>query len=188
MVNAAMAPAVAPWASGRVGFDNQMEAGLAYTGRSVRVDGRHAFEWERVALSVGLGGSVVLAGATEDRAAQSTYVKLEQQRGCGLDLPVLVGWQDRTGIVTLWTGPRGGFEKLAADVAFPTENPAKSGDLSATRWYVGPTAGFAVGFRHVHAAAEMSAYYQTVHGTALGAAVSVRGVTLVPAAALKVTF
>jgi hypothetical protein len=188
VVNAAIAPAVAPWVSGRVGLANHMEAGLTYTGRSARVDGRHAFEWDRLALSTGLGASVVVAGPSEDRSAQAIYVEIDRPRGWGLDLPVLLGWRDKNGIVTLWTGPRAGFEKLAATATFPLEPPARTGDLSATRWYVGPVTGLAVGFRHVHAAAEISAFYQTVHATGLGVTANVRGVSLVPAAAIKVSF
>jgi hypothetical protein len=187
-VSAAMAPAVAPWVSGRVGLENRMEAGLAYTGRSVRLDGRHAFEWDRLAISVGLAGSVLLAGPPEDKTAQSTYIELDRQRGWGVDLPVLLGWQDKTGIVTVWAGPRGGFEKIAAALTLPMDTPARTGDLSAQRWYVGPVTGLAIGFRHVHAAAEIAAYYQNVRATALGFSVKANGVALVPAAALNVSF
>jgi hypothetical protein len=154
----------------------------------LRLDGRRAFESGRLALSTGLGGSVVLGGPSEDRSGQSTYVELGRPQGWGVDLPVLVGWQDKTDVVTLWTGPRAGFEKLAATATFPLETPARTGDLSATRWYVGPVMGLAVGFRHVHAAAEVSAYYQSTHATGLGVTATVRGVSLVPAAALTVSF
>src|SRR6185369_12120360 len=38
-----VAPGVAPWAGARVGIAGSNEAGLAYTGRSIRLDGRYAF-------------------------------------------------------------------------------------------------------------------------------------------------
>jgi hypothetical protein len=60
----AFAPGLAPWVSARLGFEDQFEAGLAYTGRTVRLDLRHAFTLgEPTALSLGLGASGVLPGA-----------------------------------------------------------------------------------------------------------------------------
>jgi len=190
-----MPPAVAPWVSGRVGFESLMEAGLTYTGRSVRLDGRHAFEWGRVALSAGLGASAVLSGPTGDKTAGtparpegSTYFEVAHPRGFGADLPLLIGWQDSSQIVTVWTGPRGGFERLTAEVSLTLPSPARRGDLSIGRWYWGWLVGFAVGFRHVHGAIELCAYQQAVHGNVLGTDVSVTGITVAPAAALLATF
>jgi hypothetical protein len=188
LASAAVAPAVAPWANGRVGLDNHLEAGLTYTGRSVRLDGRRAFEWGRVALSIGVGGSALLPGSVDDRTAGATYMTIAEQRGWGLDLPVLIGWQDKDGILTVWAGPRAGFEKLAAAATFALDAPVRTTNVSATRGYVGPVVGLAVGFRHVHAAAEMAAYYQSVRGTGLGLSTELSAVSLVPATGLEITF
>ena len=59
-MDALLGPGISPWVSARVGLPHANEAGLTYTGRSLRLDGRHAFSlggaW---ALSLGLGASAV---------------------------------------------------------------------------------------------------------------------------------
>lgn len=56
-----VAPAIAPWVSARIGLEGANEGGLTYSGRAVRLDGRHAFGLGTPTLSVGLGASVVSA-------------------------------------------------------------------------------------------------------------------------------
>ena len=56
--------------------------------------------------------------------------------------------------------------------------------LSADRFYGGGVAGLAVGFRHIHVAAEIEAAYQTISGSYNQTSVTVSGLTLSPGAAL----
>lgn len=175
----ALAPSVAPWVNARVGIGGDNEAGLTYTGRAVRLDVRHAFEDDDVALSVGAGASAVLRGRDEqrDQAGNTTPAPW----GFGFDIPVLVGWRSSAGVVTLWAGARGGFEKLGADASSAI-------DLALQRWYAGPVVGLGLGFRHVHGALELDTYFQSVSGSFAGDDVRLSGVTLAPGAGLILSF
>jgi hypothetical protein len=102
-----IAPGLSPWLAGRLGLGSGNEAGLGFTGRSLRLDGRHAFEFDRYALSVGLGASSLLARRTDTGGSQGEGVL-----GFGVDLPILFGWQSRAEIVSLWVGARPGYERL----------------------------------------------------------------------------
>jgi hypothetical protein len=184
-VMAAVAPSVAPWVAARVGIPSNNEAGLTYTGRAVRLDARHSFEDGSLALSIGLGASVMLAGHEQDGATSSTSFQLGLG-SVGADIPVLFGWQSDTGIVTVWVGPRGGFEHLTGDATIDAVGP--SGSLDLRHWYAGGVVGLALGFRHLHGAFELDTYYQSVDGSLSGIDVHVNGLTLAPSAALVATF
>jgi hypothetical protein len=71
----ALAPSVAPWVNARVGIGGDNEAGLTYTGRAVRLDIRHAFEDDDIALSMGAGASAVLRGREEQRDQTGTVTR-----------------------------------------------------------------------------------------------------------------
>jgi hypothetical protein len=172
-----LAPKVAPWVSARVGLGFESEAGLTYTGRTVRVDARHAFEQDSTAISVGAGASAVLRG--DERTAPDGVTVAPS--GYGFDVPLLVGWRSTAGVLSFWTGTRGGFERVSADAS-----PASALDLR--RWYGGGVFGLGLGFRHLHGAIEVDAYYQNVTGSMGGADVSLRGMTVTPAAAMTVSF
>jgi hypothetical protein len=176
----ALAPRVAPWVNARVGFGGQSEAGLTYSGRAVRLDARRAFEDGAVALSVGAGASAVLRGTDGQRETTGTSSTWGPW-GYGFDLPVVAGWRSAAGVVSVWGGVRGGFEKLTADNSSAIE-------LDLRRWYGGAIAGFGLGFRHVQAALELDAYYQGVSGSFAGDEVRLQGVTLTPGAGLIFTF
>src|SRR6185312_3154976 len=45
VVQAAVGPAIAPYAGARVGIGQQFEGGLVYTGRAVRADVRRSFDF-----------------------------------------------------------------------------------------------------------------------------------------------
>jgi hypothetical protein len=184
-VIAAFAPSVAPWASARVGVAGSNEAGLTYTGRAARLDFRHAFENDRIALSVGAGASMMMAGSDRDGAAPGTEIDLDLG-SVGADVPVLFGWRSDAGIVTFWIGPRGGFERLTGSATVTPGNA--SGSLDLWHWYAGTVVGLALGFRHVHGAFELDTSYQSLHGTVVGSDVHVTGVTVTPAAAMLVNF
>lgn len=158
----AVAPGVAPWVAARAGLPGSNEGGVTYTGRSVRVDARHAFDLDGAALSLGLGGSVLLrdrAGGDPDSSGVT---------GGGLDLPVLFGWTSQSEIYTIWVGPRGGFEVLTTRVqpSEPAEEPEEGFlDVDARHFHVGAVLGLRVGFRHVHVAVEVNGAYHHADGT-----------------------
>jgi hypothetical protein len=186
-VIAAFAPSVAPWVAARVGLPSSNEAGLTYTGRSARLDFRHAFEDDALALSIGAGASVLLSGHGQDGAAPGTELKLGFG-SMGADVPILFGWRSDAGIVTLWAGPRGGFERLTGDATIGPNDSAMSGSLNLRHWYAGGVIGLGLGFRHLHGALELDTCYQSVDGSVAGLDVHLSGLTLAPAAALLATF
>ena len=182
VAEAAVGPALAPYAGARVGIGQQFEGGLVYTGRAVRADVRRAFDlgphW---ALSLGAGGSAVLYGQQNEGA-------LAQLHGWGADVPLLLGYQSDGGLYMLWVGARGGWEHV--DISDLTSEPktvtlgTPPAVLSATRWWGGGVLGFAVGFRHLHVALELDAAYATINGSYNQTSVQVDGFSLAPAAAL----
>lgn len=187
----AIGPGVAPWASGRAGFEGSNEAGLTYAGRDLRLDVRHAFAIDRrVALSVGLGASAVMAQRPGDANASGVY-------GGGADVPVLLGVRNSSDIYALWFGPRGGFEVMRGGIQL---DPGSFFYVQATHFYAGLTAGARVGFRHVHLALELNAAYHYANGafTAIdtssgvpaptSTSTSVQQLSLTPAGAIEITF
>jgi hypothetical protein len=180
----AVSPGVAPWASGRVGIAGDNEAGLTYTGRALRVDGRHAFPIGGLALSVGLGGSAIVAhepGHGFD--ASSVY-------GGGLDVPVLLGIRTRGDLYSLWIGPRGGFEVLRgrlaiANVGEPNEDLV---DAEATHGFIGGLIGFRTGFRHVHVSVEGSFAYHHASGKLGSTPMTLDQTSVTPGGALQIAF
>ena len=81
---AGIKPGVAPWLGARVGLAPQAEAGITYTGRGARVDGRYAIvSRDRWALSVGVGGSFVLPRVSGDASDQLQGLRLDGERGWG---------------------------------------------------------------------------------------------------------
>jgi hypothetical protein len=180
---------VAPVVTGRVGIEGQNEAGLTYAGRTIRLDGRHAFDlgndW---AMSLGVGGSALLprrdARGRDDAA--SAY-------GPGVDVPLLFGTHAGGGIYTVWAGPRLGFEHLRGTIdAELVDDPDAGGreslDLEGNHVWAGGLVGVRVGFRHVHVAIEVDAAWH--HGT--GSVGTLHGsfdqVSVAPAGALLLTF
>jgi hypothetical protein len=183
----AFSPGVAPWVGLRVGLGAESEAGLTYTGRAVRFDARHAFEDDSTALSIGAGASAIVGAGEQPTdvstpaAGGTTNGPLDRPTGFGFDVPVLFGWRSTAGVVTLWAGPRGGFEKLTA-------NSSSAQALDVRHWYGGAVVGLGLGFRHVHGAIELDGYYQTASGSVAGESVHASGVTLAPAAGLIFSF
>ncbi len=199
----AAAPGVAPFVAARVGLGHHNEAGFTYTGRGVRLDGRHAFEWPSLALSVGLAASGALARAgdqptrhVEDEPGADSglrTVSLTSLSGYGLELPVLFGYRSSADVVKLWTGLRAGVEHDTFDVTL-VESPdtplGANGD--ATRIWGGGLVGFSVGLKPIEVRVEVEAAYQSIHGKLLtfGGELSgdVRGWSLTPAMAISAKF
>lgn len=187
---AALGPGVAPWISARVGLPYDTEAGLTYTGRAVRLDARHAFQSERLALSVGAGVSapVMSQAASGSQLSGLSFAHTPGTSSFGVDAPVLVGWKSQSGLVSFWTGPRFGYERLRAEASFATQSPLQVGALSLERVYYGGVFGMALGFRHLYAAIELDASRQSFSGEILGSELSSTAFTLAPAAALVAKF
>lgn len=188
LVAASIAPGVAPFVGMRVGIGDQFEAGLAYTGRTARLDVRRSFDDGPWSLSIGVGGTGVLAGREQE--TQLPNVDLKSMRGYGADVPLLVGWESDGGLYKVWGGARGGFEHafIEAVTSEPSSAAIEPIHLSGWRYYGGGVVGVAAGFNHVHVALELSAAYQTVVGSYNDTDVTVRGFTLSPATALWWSF
>jgi hypothetical protein len=185
--HAAVAAGVAPWVGARVGLAGDNEAGLAWAGRSLRLDARHVFPRGSLALSLGVGGSLVLP---ERRYGDE---RIRSFRGGGVDVPVLFGWSSQSGIYTVWLGPRAGVELLegsipadAATAASPSEVPPT--EVSARHVSVGGVLGLRVGFRHVYVALEADGAFHAVDGTVGDTNVSLQQGSVSPGGALVIGF
>lgn len=187
---AAFAPGVAPFVAGRVGLGYDAEGGLSYTGHAMRIDARYALQGDTTALSVGVGGSALLARRGTITNAQLGGLNLEGVSGWGADVPVVFGWRSSGDIVWWWAGARGGYEKLRGTVTLfvPTVPDPLDGDIDAHRLMVAGLTGLAVGFRHFHAAVEVQGAYQDAQGALWGTDVQVKGFTFSPSAALLGSF
>lgn len=195
----AVAPGVAPFASARVGLGGHNEAGLGYTGRSFRLDGRHAIEWPTVALSFGAAASGVLTRPGDEPARRLgempsgqglRAVDLTSVSGYGLELPVLFGYRSSADVVKAWAGLRAGFERDSVNLSLvttPDTAVATTGD--ATRFWGGGLVGFSVGLAPIEVRVELDGAYQTVSGSLLteGGELSgtVSGWSLTPAMAIS---
>ena len=185
LVSAVAAPGVAPYLAGRVGLPYQFEAGLAYTGRSARMDVRRAFtfgEDDKWAVSLGAGGSAALYGRQQGSPSRAQPVGAPRM---GRRRRALVGWESDASLLMVWLGARGGWEHDAIQQVTGEEIPGAPGAaLEADRYWGGGVIGAAAGFRHVHVAIELDAQYENITGTYLGIDASVNGVAIVPAGAV----
>ncbi len=111
LVAASIGPGLAPYGATRVGVGAQVEGGLTYTGRAIRIDLRRSFDLSpRWALSVGAGGSAALYG--HQNGVVLPNVDLGELHGWGADIPVLVGYRSEGDLYTFWLGARGGAEHV----------------------------------------------------------------------------
>jgi hypothetical protein len=180
-----VSPGVAPWASARVGIEGENEAGLTYTGRAIRLDGRHAFPLGEAALSIGLGASALLAGGPGPSAEGIDVY------GAGVDVPVLLGFRSDADLYALWFGPRLGLEFLGGEVRLPGAGAAPRApvvDASGQHLQLGFVLGVRAGFRHVHVALEATATYHHAEGEIAGDPVSIDQGTVAPGGGLTVAF
>lgn len=201
----AVAPGVAPFAAARVGLGEQNEAGLAWTGRGVRLDGRHAFEWRSYALSLGLAATGALArpGDLPDQHVDDADVvrgdaglrsaELTSLSGYGLELPLLFGYRSDADVVQLWAGLRAGFERDSFQLRL-VESPdsAIGSSGNATRFWGGGLVGFSVGLAPVEVRVELNAAYESARGKlrTRGGDLSgdVAGLSLTPAMGISAKF
>lgn len=174
----AVAPGVAPVVAARVGIPGANEVGLTYTGRSARADARHAFQRRDLALSMGLGASMVLPSRPPGNASGNEVF------GAGADVPIVIGARSQGDAYAAWVGARGGFELLSGGLS----GPGAPRDVSARHFYGGGLVGVRAGFRHVHVAIEVDAAYHRASGTIGPDELSIDGFVLTPSGALIVTF
>jgi hypothetical protein len=156
LTQALIAPGISPWVAARVGLPSALEAGLTYTGRSLRLDGRHALSLENDwALSLGVGASAVLlhpdSSPLNDTATDAGPATSEAEfgldaSGWGADIPVLIGYQPLDGLVDVWFGARAGFEHITGDLSARVDDPvAERFDAEGNRLWAGALAGFSLG-------------------------------------------
>ena len=197
---ATVAPGVAPFVAARVGLGHHNEAGITYTGREARLDARHAFEWPKLAISV--GGAAIGAFADSGRQAQPPpegtgfglrTLSLESVSGYGFELPVLFGYRSDADVVKLWTGLRSGFERYGYNASV-IETPAQltRAHGKATRFWGGGLVGFSVGLAPIEVRVEVDAAYESVHGELVTGGTEltgdVTGWSLTPAMAISAKF
>jgi hypothetical protein len=192
-----VAPGLSPWGAARLGLGSGNEAGISFTGRSLRVDARHAFEFDRLALSLGLGASSILARRNDAEEGSGGAVL-----GFGVDVPVLFGWQSRADVVSLWCGVRPSFESLGnfgpADEGEAAIDPRPPTLADATRIGAGGLLGLSVGMHPLWVSLELAATQHWVHANERSADaaggpdtivdVDFHAFTLAPAGALLLRF
>lgn len=199
----AVAPGVAPFVAGRVGLGNHNEAGLTYTGRGVRLDGRHAFEWPKLALSIGAAATGALARPGQqptdhvgDMPGADTglrTVTLTSLSGYGVELPVLFGYRSDADVVRAWAGLRAGLERDHFDLALVEAPDTPLGTTGqATRYWGGGLVGFSVGLSPIEVRVEIDAAYESARGRLRlyegDLSGSVAGWSLTPAMAISAKF
>ncbi len=201
IATAALGPGVAPWVGARAGVGYDADAGVTYTGRSVRIDGRRAFISESVALSLGLGASGLLnrPGSDSDRGRGNANVPgldTGGVTGWGLDLPVLVGWRSTADLIQVYAGLRAGHERLFGDFELridPSPDTVKVAPVDVGRWWGGGLLGLAVSIEPVMGIIEISGSVHRIEGSVdipdgtgkpVRYSVEVVGLALTPGAAL----
>jgi len=194
------APGIAPHVAGRVGVAERTEAGLTYSGRSVRIDGRHAFEDKSRAFSAGLGLRTLLYHPQADpndapsSSGAITGVDTGGVIGFGVDVPLLVGYRSDAELVQIWGGLRGGYEHvegqvLFADPSIPAEEAQNAAELQADEISAEALLGLGVGLSPIWVAVEIAVGYAHVDGELRPrglppSAAQVDGVTVTPAGAI----
>jgi hypothetical protein len=176
LTQALVGPGISPWVSARVGLPQGTEAGLTYTGRSIRLDGRYvhslAGAW---ALSVGLGGSALLldpdssAPGTEPMGEAPAGGAAEfglNAKGWGGDIPVLIGYQPLDGFVDVWTGARVGFEHISGNLRSRGDDPTQPRfDAEGNHLWAGALAGFSLGVPPIWLRFEVAGTFHRLSGS-----------------------
>jgi hypothetical protein len=202
-LEAGVAPGLAPWVAAAVGLGSGNEAGLQYTGRSLRIGLRHAWTWDALALSVGAGGASVITRRNQAEVADTSSDGLTSSgvdwyaRGFAADLPIVFGWQAPGRILGAWVGARMGFEALDGGLPFVQGASVADAPAQAHQWYGGGLIGASVGVAPLWVRLELSANYHDVRGEAVldwsdvepeTLEIRTTAFTISPAAALIVEF
>jgi hypothetical protein len=191
-------PGVAPFLSARLGVTDDLEAGVAYSGRAVRLDGRYSRQEQHVALSGGLAVELVTAHPSDDpengQPTSPTLTGIDPSgvSGWAVSLPVIVGYRSDAELVQVWGGLRGRYEHASGEVLLAVEQ-YPTAELSAHAISAEAIVGLAVGLPPIWVAAEVSVGYLNIHGDLepMGGSAnsaSVDGVTVSPAGALIARF
>jgi hypothetical protein len=157
LVRLAEGPAVAPYAAARIGIPGTNEAGLSYSGHSLRGDLRHAFKWDKSALSAGLG--VTGLGAS---ASNPPGTDLSGAHGVGVDLPILIGYRSDADLISIWGGLRGSFDRWSGSISL---DQSAAFELDASRVALGPIFGMSLGLPPFWVSAELELDYAHVAGS-----------------------
>lgn len=175
LTEALLGPGISPWVAARVGLPGANEAGLTYTGRSLRLDGRHVLPlggaW---ALSLGLGASAVLlhpdsSGPNDQPTAAGGASSPAEfgldANGWGGDIPILFGYQPLDGFVDLWMGARAGFERISGELRSQLDEPAAARfDAEGSRLWAGALAGLSLGVPPVWLRFELAGTFHRLTG------------------------
>lgn len=171
-----LAPGLAPWLGARAGLGHSTEAGMTYTARSVRLDGRYSLHDEHLAASAGLGATGVLARPGSDPPSEARGDQDEKipgldiggVSGFGFDVPLLVGWRSRASLFQVWLGGRGGYERLRGKAVIridPDPYVEDDAPFEAERWFALGVLGLAASIHPVTVAVELDAGYQNGSGS-----------------------
>lgn len=148
---ASSAPGLAPWVGARAGLGWDSDAGVTYSGRSARVDARHAFVDESLALSVGAGARGLLSRPGSDgggsRNEPISGVDTGGLTGFGFDVPLTVGYRSAADLLQAYGGLRGDFERVFGDVRLRNADPSldESVEVSVSRVGGSALVGLVVG-------------------------------------------
>jgi len=175
LTQALIAPGASPWVSARAGLAGNNEAGLTYTGRSLRLDGRHAWDLsDDWTLSLGLGASGILLrpdrSAPESASAADTPSSAQAEfepsaRGFGADVPLLFGYRLLEGFGDVWFGPRLGFEHLSGSLELNQQAPTSAHlELTGNHFWGGLLAGFSLGIPPLWLRFELATAYHHLSG------------------------
>jgi hypothetical protein len=177
-----VSPAIAPWVSARMGLGDGNEGGLTYSGRSIRLDARHAFSLGGPALSVGLGASALAVRRPGEELRGGSIF------GGGIDVPVLLGVRSTSDLYAIWLGPRAGIEFLRGRAYDESQMLNGSVDASARHIFAGFVIGARAGFRHVHVALELDGAYHRADGSIGATSIGRNQLSLTPGGALLIDF
>ena len=183
----AVAPGLAPWVGGRLGLGNNLDAGLTYTARAIRLDGRRAWTFgtnDAMALSLGLGASGLLPKRQDDIGLRIG--------GFGGDVPLLFGYMSEADIYGAWLGARFGAEYIRGQHQLEQDpfNPSElvNEDIEGWHAHVGGLGGLRIGFRHVFAVLELSTTMHWAKADVGDVEVTVDQLAIAPSGAFIVRF
>lgn len=159
---------------GRVGLGGNWEAGIAATGRTLRIDGRRSFESDDgFALSIGAAGSAIYrlgeAKPEDERMAVGRFDGNAVGYGAGgfgLDVPVLVGWRNRTDLIGLWLGARGGYERMWGNMNLADPSIGSPAGVESNRFWGAGLVGASMGIDPVWIRFEFEASVHSIDASA----------------------
>jgi len=181
-VETAQGSGVAPAGAFRYGVLDHTDVGVTVAGPLVRLDVRQELVLEesplRLALLGGIGPYVGFLGGAGSGAEGEGGTRV------GADLPLLLG-VDGLSIVQMWIGARVGVEHVFGHLDGGTGGAPALSALSATGFRIGGVFGLALGFRRLHVMVELTGGWETWSGDLGASPLSVSGVVLTPAFALR---